>query len=639
MMAKLIRKERQLMNTVLKVLISIILTFQCFVLTVQAETVSEDITTAEEKDIPCYMVDFSTNANSNQVSEDVLNSDLVQSYNWNNTYIYFGSYEQDNDVLTKEEPILWRVINREDNSLILVSDKALDMKPFHKENEAVSWEDCSLRAWLNGYEDNPWKDSFLYNAFNKEEQAYLQKDALGDCVSLLSIEDINLYTKGESRISINTEYTRKLGAIDYNGYSLWWTRPLTGKANKVSLCGCDVDNVGMQVNQTNYAVRPVIRIDLSEVLFVSAVEKGKALYVPDSEMVIVDRNIENIYKLTLRGDAQTLEVDVPEEMEVEQGQVITLPYSKASTGYHNYISAIITFDNKKENVGDNIAYYGKLQQGRAEEGVFSVRIPTDISAGEYQLKLFMEECQAKEEQDYGSDFQIVKITVPKYTGGFTIQEVEPQTYTGEEIRPEVIVTDNNGRVVDPLEYEVSYNNNIDAGLAEITVSSNELNYDKICNTTKTFPITGKIMPVILTCNAQGGDRVYAGQDFHLIARIEMQEGEEAATGGLMEFYMNGVLLNKEGAPVDYGFAIYEIAGPQLEEYGTKTFYAKYVPAATDIYGENVSEEIVVNYKENQSEDQKRTYLLMGIGGSVLSMLVILLIIMIPKKGLKKRQEG
>lgn len=611
------------------------MTLQFFVVAVHAGTVSEDIKATEEERIPCYMVDFSTNADGNQLSENALNSDLVQNYNWNNTYLYFGNYEQDNNALTKEEPILWRVINREDNSLLLVSDKALDMKPFHIKNETVSWEDCSLRAWLNGYDNNPWKDSFLYSAFGKEEQDFLQKDALGDCVTMLSIEEINKYTKGENRISINTEYNRKLGAIDYNGYSLWWTRPVTEKASKVSLCGSDVDYVGTQVNQTNYAVRPVIRIDLSKVLFVSAIEKGKALYVPDGEMTVVDRSIENIYKLTLKGNAQTLQIDAPEEMEVIQGQVLTLPYSKASTGYHNYISAIITYDSEEENNSENIAYYGKLQQGRAETGEVSVHIPTDLSAGEYQLKLFMEECQANEEQDYGSDFQIIKMTVPKYSGGFKIQEVGAKTYTGEEIKPEVIVFDKNGRIVDPLEYEVSYKNNIEAGLAEVTVSSNEINYDKTCNTTKAFQVTGKVMPIILTCNAQGSDRIYPGQEFHLIARIETQEGEAAAAGGLMEFYMNGILLNKEGTPVEYGFAIYEIAGPQLQEYGTKTFYAKYVPAITDIYGENASDEIVVYYRENQSEDKKRTYLLLGIGGSLLSMLIILFMITMVRR--KKRK--
>ena len=74
------------MNTVLKVLISIVLTVQCFAVTIHAKTVSEDIKATEEKDIPCYMMDFSTNANGNQVSEDALNSDPDQNYKWDNTY-------------------------------------------------------------------------------------------------------------------------------------------------------------------------------------------------------------------------------------------------------------------------------------------------------------------------------------------------------------------------------------------------------------------------------------------------------------------------------------------------------------------------------------------------------------------------
>ncbi|MDO4295413.1 MAG: DUF6273 domain-containing protein [bacterium] len=69
--------------------------------------------------------------------------------------IMFGHY--------KGKPIEWFVLEEYTNGkLKLVSKYALDKKRYHEEDEIVTWEECSLRTWLN--------DTFLNQAFTKEEQ-------------------------------------------------------------------------------------------------------------------------------------------------------------------------------------------------------------------------------------------------------------------------------------------------------------------------------------------------------------------------------------------------------------------------------------------------------------------------------------
>ena len=70
-------------------------------------------------------------------------------------------------------------------------------------------------------------------------------------------------------------------------------------------------------------------------------------------------------------------------------------------------------------------------------------------------------------------------------------ELENQSYlyTGQEIKPEVIVKDTNGKIVSDDEYSVNYKDNIKAGQATITV---EFNGNYYCGSvTKTFNISEK----------------------------------------------------------------------------------------------------------------------------------------------------
>ncbi len=78
------------------------------------------------------------------------------------------------------EPLVWRVLEVRDGTALLLSDAAIECEPFQADLRDVSWENCTLHSWLNGYgaEANAsGKDysgageSFLDAAFSAEEQA------------------------------------------------------------------------------------------------------------------------------------------------------------------------------------------------------------------------------------------------------------------------------------------------------------------------------------------------------------------------------------------------------------------------------------------------------------------------------------
>lgn len=75
----------------------------------------------------------------------------------------FGRYEQDNDTENGPESIEWTILDQyDDESFLLIAEHSLDAVPYHENRTDITWENSTLRAWLN--------ESFYEKAFTKEEQ-------------------------------------------------------------------------------------------------------------------------------------------------------------------------------------------------------------------------------------------------------------------------------------------------------------------------------------------------------------------------------------------------------------------------------------------------------------------------------------
>ncbi len=83
--------------------------------------------------------------------------------------IVWGKYEQDNIQDNGDESIEWIVLDVKDDKSMLISKYGLDSLPFDKLHKADTWENCSLREWLN--------TEFYNKAFNdRERKAILSSD-------------------------------------------------------------------------------------------------------------------------------------------------------------------------------------------------------------------------------------------------------------------------------------------------------------------------------------------------------------------------------------------------------------------------------------------------------------------------------
>ena len=89
--------------------------------------------------------------------------------------VTYGQYEQDNNTGNGPEEIEWIVLDVQDGKSLLLSRYGLDAKPYHTEVKDITWEECSLRAWLN--------NDFLKSAFAPTEQSAILLTAVDNSKS------------------------------------------------------------------------------------------------------------------------------------------------------------------------------------------------------------------------------------------------------------------------------------------------------------------------------------------------------------------------------------------------------------------------------------------------------------------------
>ncbi len=174
----------------------------------------------------------------------------------------YGRYPHGADGEVK--PIIWRVLEREPEHLLVISEQCLDCQPYHKQFCDITWPDCHLRHWLN--------DKFMSEAFNEQERKCVLKTSVvnntgpntEDYVFLLSVDEANsLFANDSARRAMQTQYAEINGVHICDGGCCWWLRSRgsnTGDAAYVRVDGCVCADG--RVSHTNIAVRPAIKLSL-----------------------------------------------------------------------------------------------------------------------------------------------------------------------------------------------------------------------------------------------------------------------------------------------------------------------------------------------------------------------------------------
>ena len=157
------------------------------------------------------------------------------------------------------------VLDQADGKTLVMSEKVLALRPYHDRIEAVTWETCGLRAWLNG----PFLERFSAEDRAKIAEVTNQNRAnpkygttggtvTADKVFLLSLEEAELYLQG---------FAGMLAGRTESGESVWWHLRSPGEAAGVSACvntGGVIDYHGMYdlLTPPVGGVRPVLWLEL-----------------------------------------------------------------------------------------------------------------------------------------------------------------------------------------------------------------------------------------------------------------------------------------------------------------------------------------------------------------------------------------
>ena len=205
--------------------------------------------------------------------------------------ISFGNYEQDNNLSNGMEPIEWIVLETEGEKALVISKYALDCQPYNESNEDVTWETCTLRAWLN--------TEFLETAFDSTEQQVILTTTVvnndanymddtgshtteggNDTEDKLFLANDNYFSSREIRYCVATDYAIEKGVYltgdTLNGQPIcWWWLRYPGSSGQTTVHITDGHitesymNVGgtwdHEVNKNDCGVRPEMWINLSDI--------------------------------------------------------------------------------------------------------------------------------------------------------------------------------------------------------------------------------------------------------------------------------------------------------------------------------------------------------------------------------------
>ena len=177
---------------------------------------------------------------------------------------FFGTYEQDNNLINGKEPIKWTVLKADSEGVLLLSDYNIDCVKFNNNWDNVSWKNSTLRVWLN--------NQFFESAFSDEEKSVIKSNTIMDItvpyitedkVYILSSEEWNLF--GLSGGTKNTEYSIAQGIYNESGFGWTWLRTKGIDNDHMQEVDCTgaINTYGSFVDCNNDGVRPVICIKRS----------------------------------------------------------------------------------------------------------------------------------------------------------------------------------------------------------------------------------------------------------------------------------------------------------------------------------------------------------------------------------------
>lgn len=376
-------------------------------------------------------------------------------------YVYFGSYYQEDtnkdgraDRNDTKLPIKWCVLDsytsgiyNKNASMLLMTEKLMDFFQYNDVSEYTDpvnvcsdWDYCNLKKYLNSETIRPiYRDcvpeGFLKTAFSQLGQtAILFSDgnwgndtnfrmtnmSIGNCkVFILSRDEVENeaygfagYTgMGMVRAFLDAypttyafrQYHGYLNPVTGNEYRWWWLRSrLTGERDGVGIIMEDGEFAYVLSSDNTTYVRPCINLDLSKVVFTTAVTTdGKsAVNKTQAFAKVGSENAGKQWKLTMSGSASNSAPKVTSDKTsfslLDGAQKLTISHKAANAVLSGatQTSAMLVDNN------GTVICYGKA--GSAGATTSNITMPTGLSAGQYKLYVFAEKVNNGLYEDYAS---------------------------------------------------------------------------------------------------------------------------------------------------------------------------------------------------------------------------------------------
>ena len=327
--------------------------------------------------------------------------------------VYFGRYPQSDATGAKKDAIKWRVLSVNGNDAFLIADCNLDAQYFNstwETVEAITWEGCTVRSWLNGYGSDSnadgkdyRKNNFMDNAFTDTEQNSILTTTVTnsgkgndtqDKIFFLSLEEATnsaygfstSFAKDPAKVRANTAYVGAGGssnapmveAAGENDY--WWLRTLGYKTwedgtvyyyskNFMRVASTGAIDLEGTYGDERVAVCPALHLNLSDSAVWSYAgtvgSDGSSTpgeEPPSVEVPVQDPNTGETYvKTDTTGKDKTVEYHQASE---NSSATVTIPEKVTINGTTYTVTSVAdnAFKNnktvKKVIIGDNVKTIG-----------------------------------------------------------------------------------------------------------------------------------------------------------------------------------------------------------------------------------------------------------------------------------------
>lgn len=236
--------------------------------------IEDDSSTGSEKKVTWDCLWFGSYPQSKITKKDGdIYTTLKNTDNWDkngDAIINDIKYHKTEAGYFKYEPIKWRVLQSENGEAFLLSDVILDNQNYNEDYS--TWEESSLRSWLNGkfmnraFSDEEKENINITEIVNQDNSDYGTEGGnnISDKISLLSSAEADENRDGKKYGFLNDE-TRKCKTNSFSEMEVvpWWLS--TGDvSNSTALVyeGIIIGEV-YSIDYDNYGVRPALHLNLS----------------------------------------------------------------------------------------------------------------------------------------------------------------------------------------------------------------------------------------------------------------------------------------------------------------------------------------------------------------------------------------